>query len=265
MATEFGGDRHGAQTTGAATGDQDRISGVDAFVDGQFFDGLDHVLVGDCQDRERGAHQGFAEAHSERFDSAPRGGFVELHASTKEMRRIDIAEHHGSIGDRSFGAAASVAGRAGFGAGRMGTDAQQATSINPRDGTAAGADRMYRDRSHAEVVADPLRAEPGLAREFHRAVTHQADVEGRAAGIADDDVAGEVLGGGIGKASDGCHGRARLHQIDRFLHHVAEVHHTAERRADQYVVVVAGRAQIGFECEQVLLHERFQRCIDGGR
>lgn len=57
----------------------------------------------------------------------------------------------------------------------------QATTINPRDGTAAGADRMHRDRGHAEVI------------------------------------------------------------------------------------VVAGRAQIGFECQQVLLHERFQRRIDGGR
>src|SRR3546814_20183409 len=74
----------------------------------------------------------------------------------------------------------AVTGRSRVGAGRVRTDAQEPPGVHPGDGAAAGPNRMNRDGRHAEVIARPLRTQPGVAREFDGAVAHEAHIEGRA-------------------------------------------------------------------------------------
>ena len=87
--------------------------------------------------------------------------------------------------------------------------------------------------------------EPGLARELHLAAAHDADVEARAARVADDDVVDRrrhLL------ARDRRHRRPRVDGVERPLRGVLEPQHAAERGHDEQLAREAGRAQVARPC-----------------
>src|SRR6185312_441027 len=120
---------------------------------------------------------------------ALRGFGVELHAAAIEVIRVEPAEHDARIRYGRLIAAGPVASWARHGAGALRANPQQAAGIDPGDRTATGADAAHVDRRHRHHVAQPAPAEPAIARVNKLAVAHQADVEGRAAGVTDDGVA----------------------------------------------------------------------------
>ena len=73
---------------------------------------------------------------------------VERHVAAEERVGVEQAEHDVGVGDGRFGAAAPVRGGAGLGAGRLGTDLQQAELIGAGERAAAGADLDEVDRRH---------------------------------------------------------------------------------------------------------------------
>ena len=168
------------------------------------------------------------------------------------------------VGDGRLVAAAAVAGRARHRARRLRADAQQAAGIDPGDRAAAGADGAHVDRGHCHDVAEPAPAEPAVARVDQVAVAHEADVEGGAAGVADDGVAAELLDGDVGVAGDRRHGRTGLQHVDRAAGDLGLLA-AADRSADEEFAGKAGGAQIVLHLAQVLLHQRLQRGVDRGR
>ncbi len=117
--------------------------------------------------------------------SARRVG-VELQPSAEEVVGVDPAEHDGSVGDGGARAAEPVAGRPRVGPRAARADAEQSPGVDPDDRAAAGADRLHVHGADARDVADPAPAEPGLRRVVDLAARDEADVERRAAGVADD-------------------------------------------------------------------------------
>ena len=143
--------------------------------------GIDAALHRD--DADRGGHVGVHDV----VDGARRVGDVDAervgHATcrarrsrsvgrerdaTGEARRVEVAEHEVGVGDRRLGAAAPVARRAGFRAGRPGPDAQRAVGVEPRDAAAAGADLgEVDDRDlHGEAGTGAGAAEAALAADL---------------------------------------------------------------------------------------------------
>jgi len=193
-----------------------------------------------------------------------RSRHVEAHASAEEGLGVEVAEHAGGVGYRRQFAAAAVTGRAGIGAGALRADAHQAALVAPGDGAAAGTDRADVHRGDAQQMTAPQAAEPGVAAVGEFAVAHQADVEGGAAGVADDGVAAEVFQARVGGRGHRRHGRAGFHRVDRCFDQFGDVHAAAQCGRDEDVVGVAGRAQVAFQAAQVLLHQRLERGVDAG-
>jgi hypothetical protein len=123
---------------------------------------------------------------------------------------------------------------------------------------------MHGNRRHAEIVTGPLRTEPGVAREFDRAIAYETDVERGATRVAHDDIPRQTFSLGVGETCDGRHCGSGLDEVDGALDHVGEMHDAAEGGADQDVVAVSRRAQVLFEVRQVFLHQGLQRSVDGG-
>ena len=113
-------------------------------------------------------------------------------------------------------------------------------------------------------MADPLATDPGLAGLLHRAVPHQAHVEGGAARIADDHVVAEALHLRIGQRRDWRHGRAGLDRVDGPRDQLVDVHAAADRGAHQNLALASGFAEIVLHAAQMRLHQRLERGVDGG-
>jgi hypothetical protein len=111
-------------------------------------------------------------------------------------------------------------------------------------------------------VAGPLAAEPGVAAVGQTAVAHQPDIEGRATGVADDDVVAHLLDGRVGKTGDRRHCRSRFRGVDRRIDQFVDQHDAADAGRDQDVVYVTGRPQVGLQAAQMILHQRLQRGVD---
>ena len=230
-AAELARDRDDVQPGGAAAGDERALARVDALVDRDLLDRGDHELVGERQDRGR---RGVAVDAQLRRQIAsitrPRGIDVERHRAAEEALRVEVAEHDRGVGDGRLGAAAAVAGGAGVGAGALGADAQQPAGVEPGDRAAAGPDRCARRPRRGRSGGRRTAAPSQVSRVEHdAAVADHADVEARAAGVADDHVA-------AGRARARCRGgrprgRARARTERRWIGRSTPVHrqHAAER------------------------------------
>src|SRR5439155_7152358 len=118
--------------------------------------------------------------------------------------------------------AARVAGGPGIGSGALRPDAHEPAGIDPDDRAAARADRLHVDRTNAGDVTGPAPADPGLGRVADLPARDEADVEGRAAGVADDQIAvrDRLLRARIRERRDGRHRRPGADRVDRPLHHL---------------------------------------------
>ena len=265
VAAELPCDRQDAQPRGAASCDKGALLGVDPLIDRDFLDRLDHVLVCERHDRERRLFDGLIEILRHTRDDPACGHGVELHASAQEVVGVEISEHECCVRDRGLIAAASVAGGPRIGAGALRPDPQEASRIDPGDRPSARPDTPDIDRGHADDVAGPLPPEPRVPRKHQPSVPYQADIERRAARVADHDIVREPLHLGTRAARDRRHGRARLDAVNRPLRKRLDMHAAADGGAYEDFAPVAGRAQVPIHLAQMALHERLQRRVDRRR
>ena len=254
------GDRHAA---GSAAADDDRRARIEALVDRDVLDRRDHVLVRDGED---GVGRAF-EIEAERLGHARPHGLrgpvgVELEPAAQEVVGVDVAEHHRGVRDRRLDAAQPVAGRAGHRAGALRAHTQQARRVDPGDRAAARADRLDVDRREPRHVARPHPAEPGLARELDVAVADDADVEARAAHVADDRV---PVFTGVEPSRDRSHRGPGVDGVDGPRHDVVDREDAAERRDDEQLAGESRLPEVVAHLAEMPLHERLQRRVDGRR
>jgi hypothetical protein len=113
----------------------------------------------------------------------------------RELRRLDLADHHVGVG-HGQGPAAAVAGRAGHRAGAVRADAG-AGAVEVEDGTPAGGDRVDRHHRRAHPHAGHHRLEGAL-----ELAVVERDVGGGAAHVEADDLAEARHGGGARRTDD---------------------------------------------------------------
>ena len=188
---------------------------------------------------------------------------VERDPAAEEVVRVDVAEHDRGVRDRRLGAAAAVAGRARAprprSAGRRAAGRRESIQAM----LPPPAPMLFTSTDERPVMCPVnIAAEPGLARELDVAVADDADVEARAARVADDDVVDRRR---VDLAGDRRHRRARVDRVDRAARDVVEVQHSAERRHDEQLAREARRAQIALHLAQVRLHQRLERRVDRRR
>ena len=261
VAAERAGDRDDVQAGCAATRDQHALGGVDAVLDGDRLDRLDHLLAGKGEnrrgrllDRRLQRRGGLADHAAGRLD-------VELHAPAEERLRVDIAEDDGRIG---HGRPCRRRARSKPDQGRRPRSAGRHAAGRPRRSTrssAPGADRAHVDGGDTQVVADELLDQPGFTRVLDVSVADQADIERRSASVDDDHVGAELVVLRVCDPGQGCHRGARLAHVDRALDDLVQVHNAAARSTDQQLAAETGRLEIVAERAQMLLHQRLERSV----
>jgi len=161
---------------------------------------------------------------------------------------------------RRFGAAAAVGDGAGVGARRARADAERAALVHPRDGAAAGADRVDVDHRNADRVV----ADGDVRRDERLAALDERDVAGRAAHVHRDDVLDAAAFGDVGGTLDTAGGprEERVHRASaRGVggDEAAVGLHDLQFRA--HVVV----ADLGLEVADVAVHDGFERGVQRRR
>ena len=183
---------HGAA---AAEGDQGEVARVEAAVDGDQLERVDHVVVGDAHDAAGGFVGVDAEPRSHRLDRLLDRVHVGLHLAAAEIVAVDAAQPEIGVGGGGLRPAAPVGRRARHGAGRARADAQLAVVVDPGDRAAAVADlHQVHDGDHDRVAGRGAGApDPVVGLDPHARVLDQralgggaADVERQHVGLADE-------------------------------------------------------------------------------
>ena len=98
-AAERSRDRNDVQAGRAAACHEQALGGVDAVLNRDRLDRLDHLLAREGQDRRRGRLDRCLELGRQLADHRTGGVEVELHAPAQERLRVDVAEHDRRVGD----------------------------------------------------------------------------------------------------------------------------------------------------------------------
>ncbi len=194
LAAQSPRNRGRVEAGGTATADQDRVTRVDALVDGDIDDRLDHVLGRNRNDRRGRLLE--VDPHgccNIALDRAARGIEVERHGTTEEELGIEIAEHEARIRDRGLVTAVAVAGRPRHRARALRSDMQHPAIVNPGDGSPARADGLHVHRWEPRHVTAIGLTDPGFARPRDAPAAHEAHVIGRPAGVGDDRGVGALV------------------------------------------------------------------------
>ena len=130
-----------------------------------------HVLAHQVVDAPGRLRDREPEARGEPRHRGLRGGGVERHPPAEEVAGVEIAEQQVRVGHRRPGAALTVAGGSGLGAGAVGSDLQQAEVVHAGDRSAARADLHHVDHGRVHRKAAPL-PEPADSRRLQ----HGCDV-----------------------------------------------------------------------------------------
>jgi hypothetical protein len=188
---------------------------------------------------------------------------IQRQRAAGEERRIEIAEEQVGVGDRRLFAAQSVARRSRIRAGRVRTDAQGTTRIDPGDAAPTGADLGEIDRGNLDRHPGSLASAAEAARaadvevvgDVGPTVTHDTRFRGRAPhverdDIAPTDVAADVLGRDHSRGGPGLDRVHRPPGRERGRHDAAARAHDVDGRRDARV------AQSALEVDEVSLHHR---------
>jgi hypothetical protein len=268
------GHQAGMLSTRAAEALQRVLRDVVAARDRDALDRVRHVLHGDLQEalgQRLGARFApGARAHLGRHRLELREHpvaverLVGLRAEhLREMRRLDLAEHHVGIGHRERPATA-VARRPGVRARALGADTQ-ARTVEAEDRSAAGGDGVDAHHRRAHANARHLGLESAL--EFAGVVAH---VGRGAAHVEADDLAMAAGDGGAHHADDAA-GRARqdrvlaleamrLGQAPAGLHE--EQAHAGHLRGDLVDVAAQDRRQVGVDHRGVPARDQLHQRTD---
>ena len=265
LASQLARDRHDIEPCRSATGDEHALARIEPLAHRDLVNRLDHQLVRDRDDRERGILYPASQLAGELRNDALRGRAIERHPPAVEIGRIDVPEHDAGVGDRRLIAAPSIARGPGHGARTLRSDAKQAARINPCDRASTGADASHIHGGHRHHVADPAASEPAVSRVDQIAVAHQAHVKRRPAGIADDGIAAKRLDGRVGLTGYRRHRGTGFQHLHRPGGDFGDVLAPAGGGSDQEFSLETRGAQVVLHFAQVLLHERLERRVDGGR
>ena len=187
----------------ATVGVQDEVARVEAAFQGLLVDQGRGVQVVDVDQAGRGLLQPQAQGVGQPPDHGPGRGLVQRHASGQEAIGAQEPEHDVGVGNRGLGAAAPVAGGAGFGSRAVRAHSQRAglrVTLGDRAAAARGGAHVQMREPVGVLVDDRLVRHDGLS------VHDQPDVEGCAAHVGGYHIAVTVRGGqrgGAGQASSG--------------------------------------------------------------
>src|SRR5215204_4134047 len=159
----------------AAEGDQDVLPGIEPAIDREHANGVDHVLVGDIDDRPGRLKPAKTNATAELVELRLRFRQAERDRAAEEVLRVQPPQNQIGIGDGDLLTTAVIADRTGIGPGAPRTYTQQTAHVDPGDRAASSADGCEIDRRRGDGEA-PLDLEVGRVRNF--AVAHQTDVAG---------------------------------------------------------------------------------------
>ena len=198
-----------------------------------------------------------------RLERGTRCRDVELLRAAEEIVRVEIAAHEVGIGDRRPRAAASVAGRAGIGAGALRADIEEPAAVDPGDRAAAGGDRGHVERRHVDLPARD-HAFGDLER---RAAFDEGDVGAGAAHVE-----GDEPGSRLGSRKMRARLRARGGAGEQRMHGAAardrrrERHHAAVRLHQEALLrAQPGRVQSFVEMTDVVHHDRLEIGVEQRR
>src|SRR4051812_15329015 len=170
---------------GTAKGDQSVLPGIESTIDGEHPDGVDHVLVGDVDDRSRRLQATETDATAQLVKLRFRFRRTERDRAAEEVLCVQPPQHKIGVSDRDLLAAGVVADRTGISPSALRADAQQTALVDPGDRATSRADRGEIDRRRGD-------REPPLDLKIRRvpnlSVAHQPNVTGGAAHIESDEV-----------------------------------------------------------------------------
>ena len=184
----------------------------------------------------------------------------------REVRRIQHAGDELGVGHGGLAAAASIARRAGIGAGAAGAHAERAALVEPGDGTAARADLHDVDHGdpHRIAVADARRFEPVVGGDLGFAVLDGGALGCRAADVEINHVGLVAEAPDQGSAVD-ARRRARFQQRDRMLPGPAEARGAAVRLHRHHRAVEGEGVEAGLQRVEVSLHDGLHVGVEHGR
>ena len=184
---------------------------------------------------------------------------VELHGAADKVAGIKQPEHDRGIGDCRLAAAKAVASGTGIGAGRLWSDAQAATAVDPGERSATSAECGDIEHRYAHLIAGDLRLR------FHEdaALVDQRYVARRAADVDGDEIVETGLATG-GLAADGTSCRTGEKQPDWTLPRDLAAGETATGLHDLQGCGNAGFCEIAVQVGEVPCDHRFHIGIEGG-
>ena len=236
---ELLGDRGCVYRAGAAEGQQRESGQIDAALGRKHAHLVGHAHVDDALDAGGRRHDIHPQRRRDmRLERCARCRDIQPLGAAEEIIGIEIAAHEVGIGDRGPCAAASIARRAGIGAGALRTDIEKAAAVDPGDRAAAGGDRRHVERRHVDLAA---RDHP-LGHFERCAAFDEGDVGAGAPHVQSDEAAAGVLAREIGAGL-----RARRGAGEQRVHGAAagdrrrKRHHAAVRLHQEALSVCALR------------------------
>ncbi len=207
------GDAGGVERAGASEGDEREVARIDALLDRDHAERVHHVVVGELHDGVGGLLDRPPERLGHLLERGARAAHVEHDVAAGEVLRVEPSEQQVRVGQRRPLSAHRVARGAGARAGALGADAQQSARVDPRDRSAAGADRADVDHRGADRDAE---LELEALRSLELPVVHQRDVARRAADVDRHDLLDARERREVGTAEHAAH-RPRDQVVDRLL------------------------------------------------
>ncbi len=238
---------------------------VDALIDRDIHDRLDHVFRDDLDDGEGRiidrAPEGLGHI---RFDRRPRFRWIECNGAPEKEVGIDVAKRHGCVGYSRLRSTLAVTHRPRNRPRALRPDMQHAAVVHPRDRAAARADAFHIDRGEPCHVAPIGMADPGLARPRDARSTDEADVVGRAASVGDDGGVRTLVGLSEVAAGNRRHRRAGIDEMNRLVRDFRGVDNAALRSYDQRPARKSIVPQVAGQTLHVSGHHWLERSIDAG-
>ena len=263
LDADLGSDVAREQRATATLGDQRELTRVEALADRRLLDGVNHRVHEHLED----AKCGLLGAELQRLGDLRLDGLAgevdaEILLAAEEQLGAQPAERDDGVGCRRLRATLVVGRRARHGAGRAGTDAEDAAGVDVRDRTAAGTNGVDVDHRDHGLVRTDLRVEQVLHAQL--AVLREADVGRGATDVEGDDVALARDTAGP-DAADDAGDRARHQQVDRAIggrlgrRHTGGAGHQLDARLDAHL------AELGVEAAHVVRDLRADERVERHR
>ena len=257
---QIGRERARVDRTRAAHRDQRELARIESLAHRDQTDPLRHLGVDHLVDAGRRRFhvepERLRDPMPNRVDRPVR---VERDGAPRELRRVQVSQHHRSVGHRRLPPSARIACRAGIGGGGVRSDPQPARVVEPRDASPARADRIHVHHRHPHRVPvdQPLGPQQRLGAGDER------DVGARAAHVEGDEILVPDRGPG-GLATDDPGGGAGQEQPHRTAARELRARESAARLHHLERSAYAGLFETGPQIGQVAAHRRLDVRVECG-